>query len=124
MRLIKPFLILLLFVIVVSCSNESTSEESEKKEELEEETLAGFVLQIEEKRFLMIDDEDKALYNELKDLSMEKILQMELEGPLVYVNYPNVNELEKGDEVVVKYDGVMTFSIPGQINASKVTKVE
>ncbi len=124
MRLIKPFLILLLLVIVVSCSNDSTSEESEKKEELEEETLAGFVLQIEEKRFLMIDDEDKALYNELKDLSMEKILQMELEGPLVYVNYPNVDELEKGDEVLVKYDGVMTFSIPGQINASKVTKVE
>ncbi len=79
---------------------------------------------MEEKRFLMIDNEDEEVYEELKDLSMEKILQMDPDTPLIYVNYSDIDSLKKGDQIIVEYDGVMTFSIPGQITAAKVTKVE
>lgn len=124
MRLFKVFFLLLILTISVSCSNESEPEESNKKAEVMEEQLIGFVLHVEEKRFLMIDNEDKEVYKELEGLTMEEMLQGDPDIPLVYVNYPDVEGISKGDHIIVDYDGVMTFSIPGQINAAKVTQVE
>lgn len=123
MRLFKIAFVLMILTIIVSCSNESAPEVSEEEEVMEEQ-LAGYVLHIEEKRFLMIDNEDEAVYKELEDLTIEEMLQENPDIPLVYVNYSNIDELNKGDHIIVDYDGVMTFSIPGQISASEVTQVD
>ncbi len=123
MRLLKVISFLIVLTILVSCSNDSENKEEKESKQVTEE-LSGYVLQVEEKRFLMIDNEDEDVYKELKDLSMEKILQMNPDTPLIYVNYSDIDSLKKGDHVIVEYDGVMTFSIPGQITAAKVTKME
>lgn len=120
MRLIKTISLLIVLTIVVGCSNETEPKESEDKKE----TLEGYVLEVEGKRFLMINDEDKTVYDELKDLTMEEMLKLDPETPVIYVNYPSTEKLKKGDHIKVEYDGVITFSIPGQISSSKVTKVE
>ncbi|HLQ83020.1 MAG TPA: DUF3221 domain-containing protein [Pseudogracilibacillus sp.] len=123
MRLLKILSLLFVLMMLVSCSNDSKNKDETESEQVTEE-LSGYVLQVEEKRFLMIDNEDGEVYEELKDLSMEKILQMDPDTPLIYVNYSDIDSLKKGDQINVEYDGVMTFSIPGQITAAKVTKVE
>lgn len=124
MRLFKMILVLMILTIIASCSNETEPEESEEGEEITEEQLKGYVLHIENRRFLMIDNEDESVYKELENLTIEEMLNENPETPLVYVNYSKNDELNEGDRIIVDYDGVMTFSIPGQINASKVTKVE
>lgn len=124
MRLVKIIFMIMVLAIMVSCSSESDTEDSGESEEKVVEELTGYVLHVEEKRFLMIDTDDEAVYKELEGLTMEEMLQGDPDVPLVYVNYSNIAELNKGDQIIVEYDGVMTFSIPGQVNASKVTQIE
>lgn len=124
MRLFKIIFMVMILAVMASCSSEPAPEESDEGEEVMEEKLTGYVLHVEEKRFLMIDTEDESVYKELEGLTMEEMLQGDPDTPLVYVNHSNIDELNKGDQIIVDYDGVMTFSIPGQINASQVTQVE
>lgn len=124
MRFFKITFMIMVLVVMVSCSNEPESEEPAENDQPVEEELTGYVLHIEEKRFLMIETEDESVYKELEGLTMEEMLQGDPDVPLVYANYSKTDELNKGDQIIVDYDGVMTFSIPGQINASKVTQIK
>lgn len=123
MRILKVLILASLTVILISCSNNDNTKEVDEQEDMKE-ALEGFVVQKEEKRFLMVDDDDSEAYDKIKDLSMEKLLQLEPAPPLVYVNYDDMDSLEVGDKLKVDYNGIMTFSIPGQINASKVTIIK
>ena len=123
MRILKVLILASLTVILISCSNNDNTKEVDEQEDMKE-VLEGFVVQKEEKRFLMVDDDDSEAYDKIKDLSMEKLLQLEPAPPLVYVNYDDMDSLEVGDKLKVDYNGIMTFSIPGQINASKVTIIK
>src|SRR5699024_590721 len=123
MRIFKLILIGIIIFIIAGCSNETENEAVSKEGEKYEE-ITGYILNIEEKRFLMIDTDDESVYKDLEGLTMEEMLQGDPDIPLVYVNYPDVSGLDKGDQILVEYDGVMTFSIPGQINASNVNQIE
>src|SRR5699024_11649809 len=113
----------IIFFIYV-CSSKESGNEAVAKEGEKDEEITGYILSIEEKRFLMIDTDDESVYKDLEGLTMEEMLQGDPDIPLVYVNYPDVSGLDKGDQILVEYDGVMTFSIPGQINASNVNQIE
>src|SRR5690625_5297070 len=123
MRIFKLILIGIIIFIIAGCGNETENEAAPKEEEKYEEII-GYILNIDEKRFLMIDTEDESVYHDVEGLTMEEMLQGDPDIHLVYVNYPDVSGLDKGDQIVVEYDGVITFSIPGQINASDVNQIE
>lgn len=137
MKQIKLMLAVLLAVFLMACGAEEEAEqanqtevevesEAENQEEAAEEMkteIEGYVLQIEAKRFLLLETDSESLYEEAKDLSMEKLLQQE-NLPLIYVNYTELDELKEGDQIEVKFNGVMTFSIPGQINADSVEVID
>src|SRR5699024_5574273 len=114
MRIFKLILIGIIIFIIAGCGNETENKAIPKDEEKDEE-ITSFKINIEEKRFVMNDSEDESLYQDLEGLTMEELLQGEPDIPLVYVNDPDVSGLNKGDQNVVEDDGVMTFSIPGQI---------
>lgn len=124
MRFFKIIFMVIFLAVMVSCSNEPKSEEPAENDKPIEEELTGYVLHVDEKRFLMIETEDESVYKELEGLTMEEMLQGDPDVPLIYANYSKTDELNKGDQIIVGYDGVMTFSIPGQINASKVTQIK
>lgn len=132
MKQVKLIMLGLLAGLLIACG--ADKQETPPKEQLEEESneeaaeemkkeLEGYVLQIEANRFLFLETDSEDLYEEVKDLSMEKLLQKET-LPLIYVNYAELDQLEKGDHIEVKFDGIMTFSIPGQINAQSVELIE
>ncbi len=137
MKQIKLMLAVLLAIFLMACGAEEEAEqanqtevevesEAENQEEAAEEMkteIEGYVLQIEAKRFLLLETDSESLYEEAKDLSMEKLLQQE-NLPLIYVNYTELDELKEGDQIEVKFNGVMTFSIPGQINADSVEVID
>src|SRR5699024_9581629 len=123
MRIFKLIIIGIIIFIIAGCGNETENDAIHKDEEKDKE-ITGYILNIEEKRFLMIDTEDESVYQDLEGLMMEEMLQGDTDIHLVYVNYSDVSGLNKGDQIVVEYDGVMTFSIPAQINASNVKQIE
>src|SRR5699024_11871248 len=97
MRIFKLILIGIIIFIIAGCGNETENEAIPKDEEKDEE-ITGYILNIEEKRFLMIDTEDESVYQELEGLTMEEMVQGDPDIPLVYVHYPDDSGLKKEDQ--------------------------
>src|SRR5699024_12679353 len=101
MRIFKLILIGIIIFIIAGCGNETENEAIPKDEEKDAE-ITGYILNIEEKRVLMIDTVDESVYQEIEGLTMEEMLQGDTDIPLVYVNYISILVLNKSDYFVVE----------------------
>lgn len=114
MNKLRNFTFLLLIVLIISgCAIGGGKSETE-----------GYILKIEKERVLFAENISYEEYNEMKDLSIDKLTSLEPVPNLIYLSYSKTGDLKQGDKVSVTISGGVETSLPGQAKASKIKKNE
>ena len=108
MRVMKVFLLFALAVSIIGCANEQVSGE-------------GFILETREDSILVVQNITAERFNEIKDISSDALID---QGglDLIWLEYEEANEFDKGDHVTFSTDGGVRESYPAQADAKKIER--
>ncbi|MFC5465397.1 DUF3221 domain-containing protein [Lederbergia graminis] len=86
--------------------------------------VTGYILHIEADRVLLAQNMTLEEYHQLKDLSLTELLSLESIPQLIYLDYEDANNFDKGDYVTATISGGIDTSLPAQAGASKIEKLD
>lgn len=117
MKKIHLLLILSALLALTSCSDKPLSQANDKNANLKQ----GDEIPMNEEKKV---EREKTLEKKYEATALSESLFLtdnQATGPLVRINYPEDNKVEIFSHIEYSYDGTITRSMPGQINAQEIS---